>query len=99
MPGAGAVHHIKLRHRLMSASRQLYPRKQIFACAAISVAMGQEATSKSRTERGSRWLRVPVLPPVQMYLARIEPEKPGYDLRTFECPRCQHVETAVVQFK
>jgi hypothetical protein len=22
----------------------------------------------------------------QMYLARIEPEKPGYDLRIFECP-------------
>jgi hypothetical protein len=34
-----------------------------------------------------------------MYLARIEPEKPGYDLRTFECPRCQHIETAVVKFK
>jgi hypothetical protein len=35
----------------------------------------------------------------QMYLARIEPEKPGYDLRTFECPMCQHVERAVVRFK
>jgi hypothetical protein len=35
----------------------------------------------------------------QMYLARIEPEKPGFDLRTFEYPRCQHVETAVAQFK
>jgi hypothetical protein len=35
----------------------------------------------------------------QMYLARIEPEKPGFDLRTFECPRCQHVEIAIVQFK
>jgi hypothetical protein len=34
-----------------------------------------------------------------MYLARIEPEKPGFDLRTFECPRCQHVETAVAQFE
>jgi transcription elongation factor Elf1 len=33
-----------------------------------------------------------------MYLARIEPEKPGFDLRTFECPRCQHVETVVVNF-
>ena len=32
----------------------------------------------------------------QMYLARIESEKPGHDLRTFECPRCQHVERAVV---
>ena len=30
---------------------------------------------------------------VQMYLARIEPEKPRHDQRTFECPRCQHVET------
>lgn len=27
---------------------------------------------------------------VPMYLARITPEKPGYDLRTFECPRCQN---------
>jgi hypothetical protein len=35
----------------------------------------------------------------QMYLARIEPAKPGFDLRTFECPRCQHVETAVAQFR
>jgi DNA polymerase III alpha subunit (gram-positive type) len=36
----------------------------------------------------------------QMYLARIQPEKPGFDLRTFECPRCQHVvESTVVQFK
>jgi DNA-directed RNA polymerase subunit M/transcription elongation factor TFIIS len=36
---------------------------------------------------------------MQMYLMRIELVKPGFDLRTFECPRCQHVETAVVQFK
>ena len=35
----------------------------------------------------------------QMYLARIEPEEPGHDLRTFECPRCQHIETIVVQFR
>jgi hypothetical protein len=35
----------------------------------------------------------------QMYLARIELEKPGFDLRTFECPRCQHVETVVVNFE
>jgi hypothetical protein len=27
-----------------------------------------------------------------MYLALIEPEKPGCDRCTFECPRCQHVE-------
>jgi len=34
-----------------------------------------------------------------MYLALIEPEKPGFDLRTFECPRCQHVETIVAKFE
>jgi hypothetical protein len=34
-----------------------------------------------------------------MYLARIEPEKLGFDLRTFECPRCQHLETVVVNFE
>jgi len=31
-------------------------------------------------------------------LAIIEPEKPGFDLGTFECQRCQHVETVVVKF-
>jgi transposase-like protein len=31
----------------------------------------------------------------QMYLARIAPGNSGFDVRTFECPRCQHVETAV----
>ena len=35
----------------------------------------------------------------QMYLARIAPGTSGFDLRTFECPRCQHIETAVVQFE
>jgi hypothetical protein len=35
----------------------------------------------------------------QMYLARIEPGEPGYDLWTFECPRCQHIETVVIQFR
>jgi hypothetical protein len=35
----------------------------------------------------------------QMYLARIVPEKPGFDLRTFECPLCEHSETIVVRFK
>ncbi len=34
-----------------------------------------------------------------MDLTRIEPDKPGHDLRTFECPQCQHSETIVVQFK
>ena len=34
-----------------------------------------------------------------MYLASIEPERPGFDLRTFECPRCQHAEAVVVKFE
>jgi hypothetical protein len=27
----------------------------------------------------------------------IEPEKPGYELHTFHCPKCNHVETAVAE--
>jgi hypothetical protein len=35
-----------------------------------------------------------------MWLARIEPtDKPDYDQRTFECPRCEHSETMMVKFK
>jgi len=33
-----------------------------------------------------------------MWLAHIEPDKPDCDKRTFECPRCQHVETVVVKY-
>jgi hypothetical protein len=36
---------------------------------------------------------------VQMWLARIEPDKPGHDLRTFECPRCQNEMTEVVRYR
>ena len=25
----------------------------------------------------------------------IEPERPGYELRTFVCSKCEHIETAV----
>jgi len=28
-------------------------------------------------------------------LVGIEPEQPDYDLYTFECPNCQHYDTAV----
>jgi hypothetical protein len=34
-----------------------------------------------------------------MYLARVAPDEPGFDRRSFECPRCQHVETTVVRFR
>jgi predicted RNA-binding Zn-ribbon protein involved in translation (DUF1610 family) len=33
-----------------------------------------------------------------MIIARIEPHTPGYDMRTFECPACDHLESAVVHF-
>jgi hypothetical protein len=35
----------------------------------------------------------------QMWLDRIEPDVPDHDRRTFECPRCQHVESVVVKYK
>jgi uncharacterized paraquat-inducible protein A len=34
-----------------------------------------------------------------MSLVRIFPDKPGYDQRTYECPRCEHEVTEVVQVK
>ena len=34
-----------------------------------------------------------------MMLDRIEPDKPEYDNRTFECPRCQHTESKIVKYK
>jgi transposase-like protein len=33
-----------------------------------------------------------------MMLARIEPDRPGHDKRTFECPVCYRAESEVVQF-
>jgi ssDNA-binding Zn-finger/Zn-ribbon topoisomerase 1 len=33
----------------------------------------------------------------RMMLARIEPRSNGSDLRTFECPKCQHVEKKLVE--
>ena len=35
----------------------------------------------------------------QMWLARIEPDQPDYDRRTFECPECDHVLTKIVKFR
>ena len=34
-----------------------------------------------------------------MWLARIEPYKPDHDSRTFECPLCQHEQTAIVKYR
>ncbi len=35
----------------------------------------------------------------RMSLVRIFPDKPGYDQRTFECPRCEHEIIEVVKYK
>jgi hypothetical protein len=34
-----------------------------------------------------------------MWLARIEPDKPDHDRRTFECGECDHIETVVVKYR
>jgi len=34
-----------------------------------------------------------------MLLARIEPEKPGHEKHTFECPKCEHSQSSVVKIK
>ncbi len=36
---------------------------------------------------------------IPMWLARIEPDAPGCDRRTFECAQCDHEESVVVKFK
>jgi hypothetical protein len=33
----------------------------------------------------------------QTRLFGIEPERPGYELHSFECPKCHHLETAIGQ--
>ena len=35
----------------------------------------------------------------EMWLARIEPDHPDYDKRTFECPKCKNEEVVIVKFK
>ena len=35
----------------------------------------------------------------QMVVARIVPEAPGFDRRTFECPMCEHSNEVVVPSK
>ena len=34
----------------------------------------------------------------KMALARIEPAKPGYDLRTFECTKCNNADQYIVEY-
>jgi len=34
---------------------------------------------------------------LKMMLARIEPSRPGFDLRTFECRECDYTESVVAK--
>ena len=57
---------------------------------------------QSHTHDPSRPIDLPPCPKCEnrMWLACIEPtDKPDYDQRTFECPRCDHSETTMVKFK
>ena len=35
----------------------------------------------------------------RMWLDRIEPDEPDHDLRTYECPECDHTIMEVVKYK
>ena len=35
----------------------------------------------------------------RMLLIRIFPDRPGYDQRTYDCPRCEHEVTEIMEFK
>jgi hypothetical protein len=35
----------------------------------------------------------------QMWLAYIEPDEPGHDRRTFECPTCPNVTVRIVKYR
>lgn len=35
----------------------------------------------------------------RMWLARIEPDEPGYDKRTFECPPCEETVCEIVKYR
>jgi predicted RNA-binding Zn-ribbon protein involved in translation (DUF1610 family) len=35
----------------------------------------------------------------QMLLTRIEPDRPGYDQRTFECGQCKNEITRIIKFR
>jgi len=34
-----------------------------------------------------------------MLIVLIFPEKPGYEQRTYACPRCEHDVTDIIEFK
>jgi transposase-like protein len=55
--------------------------------------------SHSLPERVNIYIQRPACPrcSAQMMLARIMPYSVGFDLRTFECPKCQRVHEVIVE--
>ena len=46
-------------------------------------------------------LRLPTCPKcgATMWLERIEPDAPGHDKRTFQCPTCENVISETVKYR
>jgi hypothetical protein len=46
-------------------------------------------------------LDLPICPKcrARMWLARIEPDEPGHDKRTFECAQCENVVSEIVKYR
>jgi predicted RNA-binding Zn-ribbon protein involved in translation (DUF1610 family) len=57
--------------------------------------------SSNLTHASSRAVTRPPCPKcgTTMVLARVDPHTTGGDIRTFECPDCDHSEGAVVHFQ
>jgi hypothetical protein len=57
--------------------------------------------SSNLTHASSRAITRPPCPKcgAAMVLARIAPHTPGYDIRTFDCPACDHSESSLVHFE
>jgi hypothetical protein len=36
---------------------------------------------------------------IRMMLVRVLPDRPGSDVRTYECPRCEHEVIEIVQYR
>jgi tRNA(Ile2) C34 agmatinyltransferase TiaS len=46
-------------------------------------------------------LDLPICPRcgARMWLSRIEPDEPGHDKRTFECPKCENVVSGTFKYR
>jgi DNA-directed RNA polymerase subunit RPC12/RpoP len=56
---------------------------------------------KSQQTASQQQINRPMCPRcgAQMWIARIEPDEPDHERRTFECPECNHSIIEVVQYK